>query len=306
MVLRRFLLFSTSMAIALVIFSPVGAAGSANAIQHPIIGIAKGSTTVDLTTGAGTTENNGYLLGIGLFNASSSSTFAYTGPNTFSGTGTGSLVTANGNELFVTTAVTGTLSGSAVTARTVDTITGGTGRFVGASGQITITARGTSATTVGSTETFTTLGIWIGTIRYPVVSLADLAGSLTGTLSAVAQGNGCSFLESTLSATYPGSSPVGTVTLQMESCTPLVLPPTPAPFAGTFALTTNAGTLSGTAAGQITNVSLPSGVYPQAATLSLAATSGTGLFTGTTGTLNVSLQWPTSGSLAFVGTIVPM
>src|ERR1700722_14147846 len=114
MVLRRLLLFS-SMTIALVVLSPFGAAGAgaATAIQHPILGIAKGITTVNLTDGAGTTVNDGYLLGIGLFNASSSSTFAYTGSNAFSGTGTGSLVTANGNELFVTTAVTGTLSGSA-------------------------------------------------------------------------------------------------------------------------------------------------------------------------------------------------
>jgi len=162
--LRRFLLFS-SMAIVLVVLGPVGAAGAANATPRPILGIAKGTTTVNLDTGAGTTVNNGFFLGIGFFNASSTSTYAYTGPNTFSGTGTGSLVTANGNTLFVTTAVTGTLSGSAVTAKTVDTITGGTGRFVGASGQITITARGTSALTdAGSIETFTTLGVWIGTI----------------------------------------------------------------------------------------------------------------------------------------------
>ncbi len=153
-------------------------------MQGPILGLARGTTAVNLATGAGTTVNNGYRLGIGLFSASSSSTFAYTGPNTFSGTGAGSVVTTGGNELFVTTAVTRTLNGSAVTAGTVDTITGGTGRFVGASGQIIIYARGTSAPVVGSTETFTTLGFWIGTLSYPGVSLADLASSsLSGTLS---------------------------------------------------------------------------------------------------------------------------
>ena len=48
MALRRCLLLSI-MAIALVVLGPVGAAGAANAIQRPILGIAKGTTTVDLT-----------------------------------------------------------------------------------------------------------------------------------------------------------------------------------------------------------------------------------------------------------------
>ena len=297
------------MAIALVVLGPVGAAGAANAMPRPILGIAKGTTTVNLTTGAGTTVNNGYLLGIGLFNASSSSTFAYTGPNAFSGTGAGSIVTANGNEMFVTTAVTGTLKGSAVTARTVDTITGGTGRFVGASGQITITAKGTSAWTAGSTETFTTLGIWTGTISYPVVSLSDLAGSLTGTPSAQTS---CSFAGVAFNATYSGSSAVGAVTLQMNGCIPNTGPNFPFTFeySGTFTATTGVGTLSGSIAGQITNVLLSPppeiNLEPTSATLTLMATSGTGDFTGMTGTLNVSLQWPEPGSSStIVGTVTP-
>jgi hypothetical protein len=54
-----------------------------------------------------------------------------------------------------------------VTATTADTITGGTGRFKGASGVINITALGTSASTVGSTETFSTFGLWTGSLSYP-------------------------------------------------------------------------------------------------------------------------------------------
>ena len=233
MVLRRVLLVS-SFAITLVALSPSGPTAAANPAPRPIFGIAKGTTTVNLVTGAGTTVNQGFLLGIGLFTGNSSSTFAYTGPNTFSSTGSGTLATPNGNELYVTSAGTGTMNGTAVSPTTVDTITGGTGRFDGASGHITIYARGTSASTVESDETFTTLGLWVGTISYPVVSLSNLAGSPAGTLSAVAQGNGCSFLEATFNATYPGSSAVGTVTLQMEGCVPLVLPPNPDPFTGTF------------------------------------------------------------------------
>jgi hypothetical protein len=100
---------------------------------------------------------------------------------------------------------------------------------------------------------------------------------------------------------------VGTVTLQMVGCVPLVLPPTPALFSpGTFDLTTNVGSLSGTASGQITTVVVsPGNIEPSTAALTLTATAGTGDFTATTGTLNVSLHWPELGSLSFIGTIAP-
>jgi hypothetical protein len=143
-------------------------------------------------------------------------------------------------------------------------------------------------------------------IHHPV-SLSDLAGSLTGTASLVAVGgpDQCSFLDMIFDATYSGSSAVGTVTLHMHGCVSLVFPPAPIPFGpGTFAFTTNVGTLNGTAAGPITTVFTPSGsLFPASATLTLMATSGTGAFTGMTGTLNVSLQWPEPGSLSFIGTV---
>ena len=296
MVLRRFLLFSC-MAIALVVLSPAGAE-AANAIQRPILGIAKGSTTVNLTTGAGTTVNDGYLLGIGLFNASSSSTFAYTGPNSFSGTGTGSLVTANGNELFVTTAVTGTLNGSAVTARTVDTITGGTGRFVGASGQITISARGTSASTAGSSETFTTLGIWTGTISYPVVSLADISSSSFSGTQTYTGISGCAFTYETFDAVYPGSAAVGNVSLQIAGCVDAFPSATPSQYTGSFTITTGVGTLSGSASGLV-SLQLPNVV----AQIALSINARTGSFTGTTGSLLFSATFPLVSDLSFVASL---
>jgi hypothetical protein len=296
MVLRRFLVFSC-MALALVVLSPAGA-GAANAIRRPILGIAKGTTTVNLTTGAGTTVNDGYLLGIGLFNASSSSTFAYTGPNTFSGTGTGSLVTANGNELFVTTAVTGTLNGSAVTARTVDTITGGTGRFVGASGQINISARGTSASTAGSTETFTTLGIWTGTISHPVVSLTDISSSSVSGTQTYASISGCAFTYETFDAVYPGSSAVGNITLQIAGCVDAFPSTAPSQYTGSFTITTGVGTLSGSASGLV-SLQLPNVV----AQITLSVNAGSGSFTGTTESLLFSATIPLVSDLSFVASV---
>ncbi len=144
-------------------------------------------------------------------------------------------------------------------------------------------------------------------IHHPI-SLSDLAGSLTGTASLIGVGpDECSFLDMIFDATYPGSSAVGTVTLHMQGCISLVFPPAPIPFGpGEFALATNVGTLNGTAAGPITTVFTPSGsLFPASATLTLIATSGTGDFTGMTGTLNVSLQWPEPGSLSFIGTVTP-
>jgi len=77
-------------------------------------------------------------------------------------------------------------------------------------------------------------------------------------------------------------------------------------YSGTFTISTNVGSVSGTVAGQINNQTtsvVPPDVGPVSADLTLTATSGTGVFTGTTGTLNVSLQFPTLGSVAFVGTV---
>ena len=65
-------------------------------------------------------------------------------------------------------------------------------------------------------------------------------------------------------------------------------------YSGTFTFTTNVGTLSGTVAGQVFNQVIsefPPVIEQSSASMELAATSGTGLFTGTTGTLNVSLEF---------------
>jgi len=60
-----------------------------------------------------------------------------------------------------------TSGGFGYTSAPTVTITGGTGRFAGASGQLTIYARITSVSIVGSTETITTVGFWVGSISYP-------------------------------------------------------------------------------------------------------------------------------------------
>jgi hypothetical protein len=146
-------------------------------------------------------------------------------------------------------------------------------------------------------------------ILHPV-SLADLASSsVSGTLSANTGIVGCSFLEANFSAAYPGTSAVGTATLQTHGCIPLGGGNFPFTFAyaGTFTITTGVGTIAGTATGQIINSIVPPpapfNIVPVTATVTLTATSGTGLFTGTTGTLNLGLLFPDPP--AFVGSVTP-
>jgi len=118
--------------------------------------------------------------------------------------------------------------------------------------------------------------------------LNDLVGPFVGTLSGL---GGCSFVGATFTAMYSNNFPVGTVTLQMNGCYTLISD-TQFDYSGIFTFTTNVGTLSGTVEGQVFNQiisELPPVIEPSSASLVLAATSGTGLFTGTTGPLNVSL-----------------
>lgn len=158
-----------SMTVALVLLGPSASAAAVDTVQRPVIGIGQGAQTISLVTGAASGANHGFLLGIGFFTGSGTSTYVLTGPNTYSVTGTGTLVTAKG-DLFLSSAGTGTLpattTGTRSLATTANSVIGGTGRFAGASGQITIYAS-ISASTVGSTETLTTVGFWVGSISYP-------------------------------------------------------------------------------------------------------------------------------------------
>ena len=75
---------------------------------------------------------------------------------------------------------------------------------------------------------------------------------------------------------------------------------------GTFTITTNVGTLTGTAEGEFDVgilSELPQRVAAIDGGLLLTVTSGTGQFAGTTGTLGVGLQYPTFGSDFFNGRV---
>ena len=159
---RRKLTLISGLVLAFVAISPAAAMGAAKGTDVPLTGTGTGTTTINLITGAGTNVSSGQLTHLGAVTGSAVNQFALVGTNGFSWTATGTTVAANGDKLFTSTSGIGTF-GTPIQTTAVTTITGGTGRFAGASGTMTGTSQSTSVSIVGSietiTETFTSKGI---------------------------------------------------------------------------------------------------------------------------------------------------
>jgi hypothetical protein len=166
MPLRKLIVIS-SLVLAAVAMTPAAAMGAAKGTDRPLKGTTSGTTTVNLITGAGFNVSSSHLSHLGAVTGSSVQQFALVGPNGFSFTATSNTVAPNGDKLFETSSGTGTF-GPPVQATSVNTITGGTGRFAHASGSFTITGgHTTSVSIVGSIETVTSTGATVkGTISY--------------------------------------------------------------------------------------------------------------------------------------------
>ncbi len=164
MPLRR-LLFRSSLVLAVAAISPAAALGAANGTDRPLKGTFTNTTTVSLVTGAATSVNSGELSHLGAFTGRNNLTFSLTGPNGFSFTGPGTLVAANGDELFTTTEGSGTFGPPIETAE-VNTIIGGTGRFAGASGTFTSTSSPEVVSISATSETTHATTTWTGQISY--------------------------------------------------------------------------------------------------------------------------------------------
>ena len=139
--------------------------------------------------------------------------------------------------------------------------------------------------TDASGQPFKNQGQCVSYFIHNPVSLADLTGSFSGTTAFTVGTGGCAFVEQDFDATYPGSSAVGSVTLHMDGCVPFSPPFT---YTGTFTITTSVGTLAGNVAGTVSN---PFGPPPYLFDLTLTVVSGTGAFSGTTGTIDVNIQF---------------
>jgi hypothetical protein len=140
-------------------------------------------------------------------------------------------------------------------------------------------------------QAFENQGQCISYLIHNPVTLADLAGSFSGTTSFTFGTGGCSFVEEVFDATYPGSSAVGSVKLHLDGCVDII--PSPWTYTGTFAIATSAGTLAGNVAGFANNVV---NSFPTDFELTLTVMSGSGAFAVTTGSIHVSIQWIGGGA----------
>ncbi len=127
-------------------------------------------------------------------------------------------------------------------------------------------------------QPFGNQGQCITYLMHNPVSVADLAGSFTGTTPVPFPQHGCGPTEAlpqSFDAIYPGRSAVGAVDLGISNCTPA----NPSGYA--FSIATIFGTLNGVVTGPFMSPDFE---------LTLTVVSGTGAFAAMTGTINVSIQ----------------
>ena len=165
MKLRRLLVLS-SLVLAVAALSPAAALGATQGTARPLKGTSTATAVVDTAAGTGTVDGAILFtqLGKGTYHTDLTG-FTSTG-NTFAFGGTATFVAANGDKVFTTIAGTGTVTSTGSESTTVDTITGGTGRFADASGTFTVTTVGVTVSTVGSIVTQTLTGTVVGQISY--------------------------------------------------------------------------------------------------------------------------------------------
>jgi len=142
------------------------AAPAAHGTVRPLTGTGTGTTTISLLTGAATADFTGHLSPLGAETGHDTLTFTLTGASTFTYTGTRTAMAANGDKLFSAITGKGTLTRTTAKSTESDTITGGTGRFAGASGAYTDTISSVVISTTATTQTSRFTAVAQGQIRY--------------------------------------------------------------------------------------------------------------------------------------------
>ena len=142
------------------------AAPAAHGAVRPLNGTGTGTATLNLATGAETADFSGHLSPLGAETGYDQGTLTLTGASTFTYTGTRTFVAANGDKLFSAISGKGTFTRTTAKATETDTITGGTGRFAGASGTYTDTISFVVVSVTGSVQTSHVTAVTHGQIRY--------------------------------------------------------------------------------------------------------------------------------------------
>ena len=142
------------------------AASAAHGTARPFTGTGTGTMTLNLLTGATTADFTGHLSPLGADTGYDNLTFTLTGGSTFTYTGTRTFVAANGDKVFSNITGKGTFTRTTAKSTETDTITGGTGRFAGASGTYTDTISSVLISSAASSQTSRVTAAAQGQIRY--------------------------------------------------------------------------------------------------------------------------------------------
>lgn len=155
------------LVLALGVLAPATALGKAGGTDRPIQGNGSGTTVVDLGTLAFVTDGTGTVSHLGQTTVHIDGVLTPTGPSTFTVAGPLTLTAANGDQLFGDFIGSGeNVASGGSTGSTATTITGGTGRFTGASGSVSGPFTQTPISMSATTATFATTFSLSGTISY--------------------------------------------------------------------------------------------------------------------------------------------
>jgi hypothetical protein len=140
------------LVLALAILNPASALANTEGTHCPLNGSGSGTVSLNVLTGAFTSDAAGIGSCTGKTTTHIEGTGALTPEGTFAASGTATIVAANGDQLTGTFTLTTTgPPGTTHTTTGVATITGGTGRFADASGTVTSISQVTSSSFVGVT-----------------------------------------------------------------------------------------------------------------------------------------------------------
>ena len=129
-----------ALVVALAVVSPAAAMAAAGGTDRPLKGTASGTVRLNLVTHDYVAEVTGTTTHSGLYGARDEGSGAFLPDFSFSATGEMSIVVANGDEIHGPSMLTTSpFTPGAVehTTTQVTTVTGGTGRFEGATGTLT-------------------------------------------------------------------------------------------------------------------------------------------------------------------------
>ena len=153
------------LALALAILSPASALAGAGGTSRPVKGTISGMARLNLLTGAFAADVGGVTTHVGNYTAHSEGNAVIAG-GTLVGSSVTTIIAADGDQLTGTGEVSTADTPAGHTATQIITVTGGTGRFAGATGTLRTTVLSTGFSLVGDTVVRHDEGTVSGEISY--------------------------------------------------------------------------------------------------------------------------------------------